>query len=149
MARLRLAACLCLRDTRRAMSQENVEVAKQALEAFQQDDIDRFLSYIHPEVEWYPRLGELEGIHHGHDAVRRWWAGLLEVFPDWSPTIREVRDLDDFVLFHMHVAASGTGSGLGLDEHLWQVAEIKGGRIVWYRVCPTEQEALEAVELRE
>jgi ketosteroid isomerase-like protein len=131
------------------MSQENVEVAKGALEAFRQDDIDRFLSYIHPEVEWHPRLSELEGTHRGHDAVRRWWAGIFEVFPDWSPTIREVRDLDDFVLFHMHVAASGAGSGLGVDEDLWQVAEIKGGRIVWYRVCPTEQQALEAVELRE
>jgi ketosteroid isomerase-like protein len=131
------------------MSQENVEVAKQALEAFRQDDIDRFLSYIHPEVEWYARLSELEGTHHGHDAVRRWWAGLFEVFPDWSPTIREVRDLDDFVLFHVDVAASGAGSGLGVDEDFWQVAEIQGGRIVWYRVCPTEQEALEAVGLRE
>jgi ketosteroid isomerase-like protein len=127
------------------MSRENVEVARQAFEAFQQKDIDRFLSYIHPEVEWYPRLGEVDGTHHGHDAVRVWWAGLFEVFPDWSLTIREVRDLDDFVLFHVGVAASGAGSGVGVDEHFWQVAEIKGGRIVWYRVCLIEQEALEAV----
>jgi ketosteroid isomerase-like protein len=131
------------------MSQENVEVAKQALEAFRQDDIDRFLSYIHPEVEWYPRLSELEGTHHhGHDGVRRWWAGSFEAFPDWSPTIREARDLDDFVLFHVDVAATGAGSGVGVDEDFWQVAEFQGGRIVWYRVCPTEQEALKAVELR-
>jgi hypothetical protein len=74
---------------------------------------------------------------------------LFESFPDWSSTIREVRDLDDFVVFHMDVAASGTGSGVGVDEDFWQVGEIKGGRIVWYRVCLTEQEALEAVELRE
>jgi ketosteroid isomerase-like protein len=131
------------------MSQENVEVAKQALEAFGQGDIDRFLSYIHPAVEWSPRLGELEGTQHGHAAVRRWWAGLFEVFPDWSLTIREMRDRGDFVLFHVDVAASGAGSGLGVDEEFWQVAEIQGGRIVWYRVCPTEGEALEAVGLRE
>ena len=73
----------------------------------------------------------------------------LRSFPDWSTTIREVRDLDDFVLFHVDVAASGAGSGLGLDEDIWQVAEIQGGRIVWYLVCLTEQEALEAVGLRE
>jgi ketosteroid isomerase-like protein len=136
-------------DTGRAMSRENVEVAKRAFEAFQQDDIERFLSYIHPEVEWHSRLAEMEGTHHGHDGVRRWWASLFEVFPDWRPTITEVRDLDDFVLFHVDVAASGAGSGLGVDEDFWQVAEIQGGRIVWYRVCPTEQEALEAVVLRE
>jgi ketosteroid isomerase-like protein len=131
------------------MSQENVEVAKQALEAFRLGDIDGFLSYIHPEVEWYPRMAELEVSHHGHDAVRRWWAGLREVFPDWSLTIREVRDLDDFVLFHVDIAASGAGSGVGVDEDFWQVAEIQGGRIVWYRVSATEQEALEAVGLSE
>jgi ketosteroid isomerase-like protein len=123
------------------MSQENVEVAKAALEAFQQRDIDRFLSYIHREVEWNSRVGELEGTHHGHDGVRWWWAALLEVFPDWSPTIREVRELDDFVLFHADIAASGAGSGLGVDQDFWQVAEIQGGRIVWYRTYPTEQEA--------
>ena len=123
-------------------------MAKQAYEAFQQRDIDRFLSYIHPDVEWHSRLA-VEGTHHGHDGVRRWWAGLFEVFPDWSPTIREVRELDDFVLFHADIAASGAGSGLGVDQDFWQVAEIQGGRIVWYRVCLTEQAALEAVALRE
>ena len=34
-------------------------------------------------------------------------------------------------------------------EDFWQVAEFKGGRIVWYRVCSTEQEAFEAVGLSE
>ena len=132
------------------MSQENVEVAKQALEAFRQDDIDRFLSYIHPEVEWYPRLSELEGTHHhGHDGVRRWWAGSFEAFPDWRPTITEVRDLDDFVLLHAPAVGSGAGSGAGVEQDVWQVAQIEGGRIVWYRACRTEQEALEAVGLRE
>jgi ketosteroid isomerase-like protein len=131
------------------MSEENVEVAKQAVEAFRQNDIDRFLSYLAPDVEWYSRLADVEGgAHHGHDAVRRWWSSLFEVFPDWSPTIREVRDVDDFVFFHVDVAASGTGSGVGVDEDFWQVAEFQGGRIVWYRVFPTEQEALEAVALR-
>ena len=45
--------------------------------------------------------------------------------------------------------AGQRGGGVGVDDHFWQVAEIQGGRIVWYRVCPTEQEALEAVGLRE
>jgi hypothetical protein len=32
---------------------------------------------------------------------------------------------------------------------LWQLAELKDGRIVWYRAFRTEEEALEAVKLRE
>ena len=131
------------------MSRENVEVAKRAFEAFQQDDIERFLSYIHPEVEWHSRLAEMEGTHHGHDGVRRWWASLFEAFPDWRPTITEVRDLDDFVLLHAPAVGSGAGSGAGVEQDVWQVAQIEGGRIVWYRACRTEQEALEAVGLRE
>jgi hypothetical protein len=61
----------------------------------------------------------------------------------------DVRDLGDLVLLHARGVGSGAGSGAGIDEDFWQVAEMRAGRIVWYRVFRTEDEALEAVGLRE
>jgi ketosteroid isomerase-like protein len=131
------------------MSQENVERARRAFAALQRDDIEEFLSYVDPEAEWNSLVLEMEGAFHGHDGVRQWWASLLAVFPDWRPTIVEVRDVDDCVLLHARGSGTGAGSGVGIDEDFWQVAQMQGGRIVWYGAFRTEQEALEAVGLRE
>lgn len=132
------------------MSQENVDVAFRAVQAFQRgDDVEVFLVYVDPDAEWHSRLGGIEGALRGHDGVREWWKNLFAVFPDWRPTVVEVRDLGDFVLFHLQVAASGVGSGVGVDEDFWQAAEFRAGRIVWYAALRTEQEALEAVGSRE
>ena len=131
------------------MSQENVEVAHRAWEAFERHDIDGFLTYIDPKVEWHSLMHEMDGVAHGHAGVRQWWTSLFAAFPDWSPSIVDVRDLGDFVLLHARAVGSGAASGAGVDEDFWQVAEMRGGRIAWYRVFRNEEEALEAVGLRE
>ncbi len=136
-------------DTGRAMSQENVEVAHRAWEAFHRDDIDGFLTCIDPEVEWHSLMQEMDGVAHGHAGVRRWWTSLFAAFPDWRPSIVDVRDLGDFVLFHARAVGRGAASGAVVQEDFWQVAEVRGGRIVWYRVFRNEEEALEAVGLKE
>src|SRR5687768_13204314 len=56
-SRLRLAllrACqrFLLRDTARAMSQENVEVIKRGADAWTRQDADAFLATLDPDVEW-------------------------------------------------------------------------------------------------
>ena len=44
---------LSLRDTARAMSQENVEHVKAWFEAFN-DDVDSLRDTLHPDIEWFP-----------------------------------------------------------------------------------------------
>jgi ketosteroid isomerase-like protein len=131
------------------MSQENVDLALRAHEAFWRNDLDEFLACVDPEAEWHPLAHEIEGARHGHDGVRLWWAGLFAVFPDLRPSIAETRDLgDDFVLINMRGEGSGAESGVGIDLDLWQALEIRRGRIVWYRASRTAEEAFEAVRLR-
>ncbi len=131
------------------MSQENVEVANRDWEALHRYDIDGFLACMDPEVEWHSLTHEMDGVAHGHAGVRQWWTSLLAAFPDWRPSIVDVRDVGDFVLVHARGVGSGAASGAGVEEDFWQVAEVRGGRIVWYRVFRNEDEALEAVGLRE
>jgi hypothetical protein len=131
------------------MSKENVELAYRCYEALQADDLETFLEYIDPNVEWRSLVLEIEGVFHGHDGVRDWWNGLKSVFPDWKPLIVEVRELGDRIVIHARGIGSGAASGVGIDGDFWQVAEIQRGRIVWYRAVRSEAEALEAAGLSE
>jgi ketosteroid isomerase-like protein len=131
------------------MSQENEELARRAYEALQRDDIEAFLAFVDPEVEWHSLVLEVEGVRYGHEEVREWWRGIKSVFPDWNPSLVNVRSHGDRVLIHAHATGSGSASGVGIDNDFWQVAEVRNGLIVGYRAFRTEREALEAAGLSE
>ena len=42
------------RDTERAMSQENVEIVREAMDAYSRGDKDRWTQFIEPELETFP-----------------------------------------------------------------------------------------------
>jgi ketosteroid isomerase-like protein len=132
------------------MSQENVEIARRAFEALTvHDDIDAFLAFVDPDVEWHSLILEIEGTRHGHDEVRGWWRTIRTTFPDWSPAIVAVRDLGDWVAIHARGTGTGAASGVGVEYDFWQVAAFQDGRMVRYHGARTEAEALEATGLRE
>ena len=131
------------------MSKENIEITKRAYEKLQRNDIDGFLKYVDPEVEWHSLILEIEGVFRGHDGVRRWWREITSVFPDWQPSIVEVRDLGDWVLIHARGMGRGAASGVGIEDDFWQVGLIADGRITWYGAFRNERDALEAAGLSE
>lgn len=131
------------------MSQENIEVVCGTHEAFQRRDLDAFLSYMDREIEFRSLVLEVEGIYHGHEGIRSWWENVLAVFPDWSPQVEDARDVGDRVLVRVRAEGSGTGSGIALERDFWQVADVRDGRVKSSAFFRTEQEALEAVALRD
>jgi len=128
------------------MSRENVERTRQAVEALQGDDVDEFLTYVDPNVEWQSFLREA---FHGHDGVRQWWRGFRASFPDFALSILDIRDLGDWIVIHGSVQGSGAGSGVDIQTDFWQAIQVREGRLARYAVFETEAEALEAVGLRE
>jgi hypothetical protein len=69
------------------------------------------------------------------------------VFPNWEPSIVELRDLGEWVLAHSKGAGQAAGSGMGIGDDFWQIARFAQRRIVWYGAFRTEREALEAAGL--
>jgi hypothetical protein len=56
------------------MSQENVELHRSAVEAFNRRGLDAFLSLADEEIEITPLNLELEGgSYHGDDGIRSFW----------------------------------------------------------------------------
>jgi ketosteroid isomerase-like protein len=131
------------------MSQENVEVVRGTFDAFNARDLDAFLGYMDPEVEYRSLVLEVEGAYHGHDGIRSWWEGVLAVFPEWSPQIVEARDLGNRVVSRVRAEGRGTGSGIALERDIWHLAEVRDGRLRTSTFFRTEQEALEAAALQD
>jgi len=133
------------------MSEENAELARRAHDAFNRRDLDAFLAFMDPEVEVTTRFMELEGdrSYRGHDGVRDWWRILLDVFPDFSSEVLEVRDVGDFVIVAVRVRGHGVEGGTPFEEVLWQTCKVRDGKATWWRNFGSEAEALEAAGLEE
>jgi ketosteroid isomerase-like protein len=132
------------------MSQENVELSHRVYDALIRRDLDALLALYDPDVEAEPTGGVVFGTsYHGHDGARRFWNELFSAFPDFSAEVLEVRDLGNLVLGVVRFRGHGAGSDAPVEQTVWQIAEWRDRKVVWWRSCASESEALEAVGLRE
>jgi ketosteroid isomerase-like protein len=66
------------------MSQENVELARQCLDAYNRRDIEVLRALNDPgvEVDWTASRGVEAGVYKGFDAVMRFYAGYFDAFEE-------------------------------------------------------------------
>jgi ketosteroid isomerase-like protein len=134
------------------MSEENVEVARQAVEAFLEAVMERdrtaFLAVHDQDVEVVPiRDWRKPGVR-GAEAA---WEFYLETFDERFP-IGDVEVVDargDKALLHYGMGLSEIGIGAGIKVHYWNVATIRQGKIVREQWFTDRAEALEAAGLSE
>jgi ketosteroid isomerase-like protein len=86
------------RDTRRTMSQDNVEVLRKAYEFAQSRGAEGFLIFAREDLVWIsdPSFPG-GGTHMGKENVRRWLANLW-IYDEVSIDIEQIIDLDDRAL---------------------------------------------------
>ena len=116
------------------MSQQNVELYRRGIEAFNQRDLEAFLSMAHPDVISVSRVLAIEGgPYHGHAGVRDWWQALLDVFPDFSIEILSVRDGGQVTIAELCNRARGEGSA-AVEDFVWQLAEWRDGQVTRWEI---------------
>jgi ketosteroid isomerase-like protein len=130
------------------MSQENVALFYRAVDAVRQRDLDAYLALLDADVDIAP-LGAIRPSYHGHDGVRRWWEDLFGVAPDLSLDIDKARDLGDVLVAALRVHGHGRGSGVPVDQSVWQVVKFRHEKVLWWRSYGSEREALAAVGMSE
>src|SRR5687768_9271190 len=138
---------LSLRDTARAMSQENVELYHRCVDAFNRRDLSAFLALMDEEVEAVSRLVAIEGGLTGHEGIRRWWKSWFDVWPDYKIELVKVRDLGDTTLAALRALGHGAGSDVPFEDTAWQLARWRRGKCVVWRVFNNRDQALEAAGL--
>ncbi len=130
------------------MSQQNVDLTRQAYDALNRRDFDAFLALMDARVEARPRVVAIEGGYHGQDGIRRWWGELVDFLPDIVVETIAIRDLGDVTLAAVRMRGHGAGSSTPLDEVFWSAAEWRDRKCVWWANYGTEAQALAAVGLR-
>jgi ketosteroid isomerase-like protein len=131
------------------MSQENVELTHQSVDAFNRRDLGAYLELVDADVEFVAGGVTMEGDYHGHAGIRRFWENILGVFPDLAIEVVEIRDLGDLTLGAGRARGHGAGSDTPFNETLWGVTEWRDGRMVRWQGFTGRDEALEAVGLSE
>jgi ketosteroid isomerase-like protein len=132
------------------MSQQNVEVARAALDARNRGDLEAWLSLWDEEAEFYPLRAELEGSgYHGHQGLRRFTADNAE---DWEGVrfeVDEIRDAVEQVVAVGRTRTRGRASGVEFDVPIGMVGIVRDGRLAYFRFFSNPAEALEAAGLEE
>jgi len=132
------------------MSEENVEIVRRSIDAFNRGDLDAALADLHPEAEVVddPRVPGGQTIR-GRPEIERYFKSLSRY---WE-SVRLVperfvdRGNDVFVLARM-IACTQRG-GPEVERSLDQMVTLRNGKFIRDRVFSSRKDALEAVGLRE
>jgi ketosteroid isomerase-like protein len=140
-------------DTAWAMSQENVALARKAVDALNRGDFDALLAFLSPDVVWealegVAGIGEL---YHGRAEVREWIGLMWENAEEGVHIdIKQMADLgDDRVFIAVVLAGRRRGSGVPFEYRTWQIVWFADSLITRRQVFWTRAEALKTAGLRE
>jgi ketosteroid isomerase-like protein len=133
------------------MSEENVELVRDFVEAGQRQDWKKVGELIAPDVEMHGTVGGL-----GEGQV---YSGLSEMKDEFETVDQEAweerrldpqgfRHVDDLVVVLLHEYRRGRGSGVELENDTAVVFEVRDGRIVRIQGYMDQDAALEAAGLQ-
>ena len=133
------------------MSAENVELMRKGIAAWNQRDVDLWLSYAAPEVEWLPAgpAAVESAVYRGYDEVASAYAKVWETWAVFEFQEGEVRDLGDSVLWLGRVKMQGRGGGVELDQEFAAHSVMSDGKVTRAQSFLSWQEALESVGLKD
>jgi ketosteroid isomerase-like protein len=134
------------------MSQENVELVREAFEAFLGGDVEKSAQLVDPEVEFHGTVGGLqEGqMAHGQSEIDQTFESEdLEAWEERRLEPEEFIDAGDNVVVLLHEYRRGKGSGVELETETAVVVAVTGGRVVRIQGYMDREAALEAVGLSE
>jgi ketosteroid isomerase-like protein len=134
------------------MSQENVEIVRQAVLAASDGDFSRFEAASDPSVEWDMSgvAGWVEQEIYRGPEVFDFLEGWRQSWEGWHFEVEEMREgVGGHVLAGIHEVARGADTGASVDQRRYLVSTVRDGKIVRVQMFSDRQEALEAVGLRE
>ena len=134
------------------MSQENVEIVREHIEAFRQGDPPGALSHLDPYVVWdASRIGLLDvTVAYGHEEFSETIRHYIGAFEDYDFVAQRLTDLGSgAVLALLTEEGRGKSSGAPVRQSFAALYTVIDGKIARITFFPSEAEALEAAGLRE
>ena len=132
------------------MSQENVEIVKRLIDAFNARDVERFAGITTADFEWVTSMAAVEGeIFWGREGIDTYFARMKEAWDEFLALAEDYRDLGELVLWQGRLEARGLGSGVPVSAQLDILYEVRDGKILRMHSYLDRSEALRAVGLEE
>lgn len=136
---------------RRTVSERNVELVRESLRRSSERGFDGLADLLDDDFTMDSPHG-VEALQvHDKPGLKQWFAKMDEV---WEGSLRfepeEIVALDDEqVLAAVRTGGRARGSGIELDQMVFHLYSVRGGRIVRLTTHFTREEALEAARLSE
>jgi len=133
------------------MSQQNVEIVRRAWERLNTGDIDGFIDSCGADIELRD-LHELpgSGVFIGHDALRGWYATVVDAFDDLLFEVEAFTDTDgDRVLLRGRATGKGRGSGAEVELPTFTVITLSDEKMTRIATYSDPADALEAAGMPE
>ena len=128
------------------MSQENVEIVREAWGAYSRGDYDRVAGFHDPHIV----VVTLEdGAVYGNDDVLANYERWDEAWEEAETTLEEVIEQGDRVFLTARFHARGRASGVEIDTRLYEVYTVRDGKVLRIDEYADRAEALEAAGLSE
>jgi ketosteroid isomerase-like protein len=130
------------------VSQENVDKARDFIDAYNRRDFVAAVADFDPEVDWVLPARQSSDSCRGPDEVIRFWEGIDETMDELWLEPQEFIDAGDRVATRLRHHGRGKESGAEIDAELYhQVATFREGRMVRIEYFAEWAEALEAAGL--
>jgi ketosteroid isomerase-like protein len=127
------------------MSQENVDKARDFIEAYNRRDFDAAVRWFDPEVDWILPARQSSDSCHGPDEIKGFWDRIDESMDELRLVPQEWVDAGDRVATRLRHHGRGRGSGLEIDAELYhQVVTFRDGTMVRIEYFASWDEALAA-----
>lgn len=131
------------------MPRENLEVVREAFDAFRRDDIDRVLGLCDENivVTQPPELPGVSAQQRGHSGVLEAFEIWPEQWDDYRIEILRIADRGDRVLVTTRTGGRGKQSGAEVEMDVSFVFAVRDQKILEMRIFMQEDQAREAAEM--
>jgi ketosteroid isomerase-like protein len=132
------------------MSQENVEVARQVVEAFNRGGVAATAPFVARDLQVHP-FPEWPGppLYRGMDGLTKLAEEWTENFDDYAWDVQRLIGAGERVVLLFHHGGRTKGQGVAVHQPVGAVFWLRGGRVARMDYFLRWREALEAAGLRE
>ncbi len=132
------------------MTDPDIAVCLEILERTNAEDIEGVIARCHEDLECEPFLAQVEGGSFiGHEGMRRWWAERGAAWESIRIEPGEIERLGSHLFMRGVFHTKARGSGVEISVPFAQGAQVRDGKVAWWGVYSTEQEARDRIRERD
>ena len=132
------------------MSQENVELHRRAVQAYNALDVEALIAIADPSVEGHSVFAAVGAVYHGHDGLRSFFRDVEDAWGDETRMEPHAYfDLGESTLVVLVLHGHGRQSGADVTMPVAQVVRWRDGLCIYFKSYADRDDALRELGVSE